>query len=174
MSLDLDGARVMLRWTPEVLDALLRRLPEAWVVENEGPDTWSSRDVVGHLIEAETTNWIPRIRHLVAHGTSAVFPPFDRFGFIDKSKGRSMADLLDGFRAARDRSLRELDDMQLTPADLERRGRHPEFGPVSLGQLIATWAVHDLNHLGQIVDVLARQHADAVGPWRAFLGILDR
>jgi hypothetical protein len=174
MTLDLDGARFILRRTPEVLDALLRGLPDSWVAENDGPDTWSSYDVVGHLIEAETTNWIPRIRHLIAHGASTVFPPFDRFAFIEKAQGQSMADLLDTFRASRDRSLRELDDLRLTPGDLERPGRHPEFGPVTLGQLIATWAVHDLNHLGQIVDVLARQHADAVGPWRAFLGILDR
>jgi hypothetical protein len=174
MTLDLDGARAVLRRTADVLDALLRTLPDAWVRENEGPETWSSFDVVGHLIEAEASNWIPRMRHLIAHGESAVFPPFDRFGFLDKSKGQSMAALLDTFRAARARSLRELDAMDLTREDLDRRGRHPEFGPVTLGQLLATWAVHDLNHLGQIVDVLARQHAEAVGPWRAFLGILAR
>jgi hypothetical protein len=174
MMLDLEGARPILRSTADVLDALLRALPYPWVRENEGPDTWSSFDVVGHLIEAEATNWIPRMRHLIARGESAVFPPFDRFGFVDKSKGKSMAELLDAFRAARAWSLRELDAMELTPADLDRRGRHPEFGPVTLGQLLATWVIHDLNHLGQIVDVLARQHAEAVGPWRAFLGILEK
>ena len=174
MTLDLPGARAILRRTPDVLDALVRTLPDPWVRENEGPGTWSSFDVVGHLVEAEATNWIPRIRHLIAHGESAVFPPFDRFGFMDKSKGRSMADLLDTFRVSRGRSLGALDEMRFTPGDLERRGRHPEFGSVTLGQLLATWAVHDLNHLGQIVDVLARQHADAVGPWRAFLGILEK
>jgi hypothetical protein len=171
--LDLDGARAVLRRTPDVLDALLRSLPDQWLRENEGPDTWSSFDVVGHLVEAETTNWIPRMRHLIAHGESAVFPPFDRFGFVGKAQGKSMAQLLDAFRAARARSLRELADLRLAPGDLERRGRHPEFGPVTLGQLVATWAIHDLNHLGQVVDVLARQHAEAVGPWRAFLGILE-
>jgi len=171
--LDLEGASAILRRTPDVLDTLLRTLPDPWIRENEGPDTWSSFDVVGHLVEAEATNWIPRMRHLLARGESAVFPPFDRFAFVDKSKGKSMAELLDAFRTARDRSLRELDDMRLTAGDLQRRGQHPEFGPVTLGQLVATWAVHDLNHLGQIVDVLARQHAEAVGPWHAFLGILE-
>jgi len=171
--MDLDGAKAILRRTPDVLDSLLRSLPDPWVRENEGPDTWSSFDVVGHLVEAEATNWIPRLRHLLAHGESAVFPPFDRFGFVDKSAAKSLAELLDTFRAARIRSLRELDDLRLTRADLGRRGQHPEFGPVTLGQLVATWAVHDLNHLGQIVNALARQHAEAVGPWRAYLGILE-
>jgi hypothetical protein len=174
MTLDLESTRILLRRTPDVLDALLRGLPEAWVHENEGPETWSSFDVVGHLIEAEATNWIPRARHLLAHGESAGFPPFDRFGFEETSKGKSMAEVLDVFRAARARSLRELEDLRLGPGDLGRKGRHPDFGPVVLGQLLATWAVHDLNHLGQIVDVLARQHTGAVGPWRAFLGILEK
>ena len=170
--IELDEAKTLLHRTPQVLDALLRGLPEAWVHENEGPDTWSSFDVVGHLIEAEETNWIPRIRHLIRQGESAMFPPFDRFGFVEKSKGRSMAEVLDAFASARARSLRDLEELPLAAADLERRGWHPDFGPVTLGQLLATWAVHDLNHLGQIVNVLARQHTEAVGPWRAFLGIL--
>lgn len=173
MALDLAVAQTSLRRTPGALDALLRGLPEASVHENEGPDTWSSFEVVGHLIEAEETNWIPRIRHLIAHGESAVFPPFDRFGFVEKWRGKRMTELLDAFANARERSLRDLGDLRLTLADLGRRGRHPDFGAVTLGQLLATWVVHDLNHLGQIVDVLARRHTESVGPWRAFLGILD-
>ncbi len=172
--IELDEAKTFLRRTPQVLDSLLRGLPEAWVHENEGPDTWSSFDVVGHLIEAEEANWIPRIRHLIKHGESAAFPPFDRFGFVEKSKGRSIAEVLDEFASARARSLRDLDELRLVAADLTRRGRHPDFGSVTLGQLLATWAIHDLNHIGQIVNVLARQHAEAVGPWQAFLGILAR
>lgn len=173
-ALDLETARSLLRRTPGVLDALLRGLPDPWVRENEGPDTWSSVDVVGHLIEAEETNWIPRLRHLLAHGESAAFPPFDRFGFAEKLQGLTLPALLDLFRERRARSLEALDRLGLAPGDVARRGRHPDFGPVTLGQLVATWAVHDLNHLGQIVDVLARQHTEAVGPWRAFLGILER
>lgn len=173
MPLDLEGTKTLLRRTPLVLDVLLRGLPDAWVRENEGPETWSSFDVVGHLIEAEETNWTPRARHLLAHGESAAFPPFDRFGFVEKSKGKSMAEMLDIFGEARARSLRELDELRLLPGDLRRTGQHPDFGPVTLGELLATWAIHDLNHLGQIVDVLARQHTEAVGPWRAFLGILE-
>jgi hypothetical protein len=174
MPLDLEETKILLRRTPDVLEALLRGLPDPWVHEDEGPDTWSSFDVVGHLIEAEETNWIPRMRHLVAHGESAVFPPFDRCGFGEKSKGKSMAEMLGTFEKARARSLRELDELRLTPGDLGRKGRHPDFGPVTLGQLLATWALHDLNHLRQIVEALARQHAEAVGPWRAFLGILEK
>lgn len=166
--------QILLSRTPSVLDALLRGLPEAWVHENEGPETWSSLDVVGHLLEAEETNWMPRIRHLLEHGESAVFPPFDRFGFVEKARGRGMAERLDAFADARTRSLRELDALRLTAADLARRGRHPDLGSVTLGQLLATWATHDLNHLGQAVDLLARRHGAAVGPWRAFLGILER
>ena len=94
MPLDLEETKTLLRRTPDVLDVLLHGLPDPWVREDEGPDTWSSLDVVGHLIEAEETNWIPRVRHLIAHGESAVFPPFDRFGFVEKSKGRSMAEML--------------------------------------------------------------------------------
>jgi DinB superfamily len=174
MPLDLEETKILLRRTPLILDVLLRGLPDTWVRENEGPDTWSSFDVVGHLSEAEETNWIPRARHLLAHGESAVFPPFDRFGFVEKSKGKSMAEMLDTFKEARARSLRDLDELRLTPGDLRRKGRHSDFGRVTLGELLATWAVHDLNHLGQIVNVLARQHAEAVGPWRAFLGILEK
>jgi hypothetical protein len=174
MPLDLDEVHVILRRTPDVLDALLRGLPGAWVHADEGPDTWSSLDVVAHLVEAEETNWIPRARHLLADGESAAFPSFDRFGFVERSRGKSMAEALERFREARAGSLRALERLRLTPVDLGRRGRHPDFGPVTLGQLLATWAVHDLNHIGQIVDVLARQHTEAVGPWRAFLGILER
>src|SRR5262249_28632148 len=116
----------------------------------------------------------PRARHLLARGESAPFSPFDRLGFVEKSKGRSMADALDAFTQARARSLADLDALGLTATDLAKRGRHPEFGPGTLGQLLAAWAVPDLTPPGQIVDVLARQHTAAVGPWRAFLGILER
>jgi hypothetical protein len=173
MSLELEGAKTVLRRTPAVLDALLRELPEPWTRENEGPDTWSAFDVVWHLIEAEEVNWIPRARHLLARGEAAAFPPFDRFGFAGKGHARSMGETLNAFGEARARSLRDLDELGLQPGDLARQGRHPDFGPVTLGQLLSTWAIHDFNHLGQIVDVLARQHTAAVGPWRAFLGILE-
>jgi hypothetical protein len=174
MPLDLEETKTFLRRMSGILDALLGGLPDPWLRENEGPDTWSSFDVVGHLIEAEETNWIPRIRHLLRHGESAAFPPFDRFGFVEKSEGGSLAEILDTFKQARARSLRDLDELGLAAGDLGRRGRHPDFGQVTIGQLLATWAMHDLNHLGQIVKVLARQHAEAVGPWRAFLGILEQ
>jgi hypothetical protein len=169
----LEETKAFLRRTPGVLDALLRGLPDQSIHASEGPDAWSSFDVVGHLVEAEETNWIPRARHLLRHGESAAFPPFDRSGFLERWKGRSLGEVLDAFAAARARSLRDLDDLALTAADLARPGRHPDFGRVTLGQLLATWAVHDLNHVGQIVKALARADGEAVGPWRAFLGILE-
>jgi hypothetical protein len=173
MALDLAEVPALLGRTPPLLDTLLRGLPDAWVRQNEGPDAWSSIDVVAHLLEAEETNWIPRARHLIAHGESAAFPPFDRFGFAEKAKSGSMGEMLDAFARARAQSLQVLAELRLTPTDLARRGRHPDFGVVTLGQLLATWVIHDLNHVGQIVSVLARQHTEAVGPWRAFLGILQ-
>jgi hypothetical protein len=173
MALDLVDVQAFLGRTPPMLEALLRGVPDAWVRQSEGPGTWSSFDVVGHLLEAEETNWIPRARHLIAHGEAVAFPPFDRFEFVEKMKSEGMAEMLDAFARARAQSLQALAELRLTPSDLARRGRHPDFGVVTLGQLLATWAVHDLNHVGQIVDVLARQHTDAVGPWRAFLGILE-
>jgi hypothetical protein len=173
MTMGLEQVKTILRRTPGILDALLRGLPDPWVHANEGPGTWSSFEVLGHLVEAEEANWIPRARHLLRHGESAAFPPFDRSGFLERWTGKGLAEGLDAFGQARARSLRDLDALGLTAADLGRPGRHPDFGPVTLGQLLATWATHDLDHLGQVVKVLARAHGEAVGPWRVFLGILE-
>lgn len=162
----------VLERTPATLRALLAGLPAEWLQANEGPGTWSPYDVVGHLLHGERANWIPRVEHLLAHGAAQPFPPFDREAMFEASQGQSLADLLDEFAAARTASLARLDALALAAADLERRGRHPQFGEVTLGQLLATWVVHDLTHLSQIVRVLAHQHADAVGPWRAYLSVL--
>jgi uncharacterized damage-inducible protein DinB len=172
MDFRLEDARPILQRTPDVLRGLLADLPPQWTEATEGPNTWSPFDVVGHLIHAERTNWMPRVEHLLRHGDAAPFPPFDRDAMFAASRGRSLDELLDTFGRARRDSLTRLDTLQLTPEDLLRRGRHPEFGPVTLGQLLATWVAHDLGHLGQIVRVLARQYSDAVGPWRAYLSLL--
>lgn len=165
-------ARPVLARTPAVLDLLLRDLPPAWVSSNEGPDTWSPFDVVGHLIHGERTNWMPRAEHLLAHGETTPFPPFDRFAQLETSQGKTLPELLDTFGAVRADSLRRLDALALTGSDLERPGRHPQFGRVTLGQLLATWVTHDLDHLVQIARCMGRQYTDAVGPWREYLRIV--
>ena len=182
MSLDTDKSRrpvvlaelvALLARTPGTLDALLRGLPDCWTQANEGEGTWSPFDVVGHLIHGEHTDWIPRVRIILEHGDSRAFDKFDRFAQFDVSRGRTLPDLLDEFAALRCQNLRDLDAMALTAADLERRGRHPELGSVTLGQLLATWAAHDLDHVIQISRVMGRQYADAVGPWRAYLRVIS-
>lgn len=174
MEFQLEQAIAILRRTPQVLDALLRDLPEPWVVGNEGPDTWSPYDVVGHLIHGEETDWIPRAKIILAHGESQPFTPFDRFAMFEKSRGKSLAQLLDAFAARRRESLDALEQMRCTPEKLALAGRHPEFGRVTLAHLLATWAAHDLSHLVQISRVMCKQYAAAVGPWKSFMPIFGK
>ncbi len=172
MNFDLHAVVPVLSRTPGVLDALLRDLPAGWVSGTEGPGTWSPYDVVGHLIHGERTDWMPRVEHLLAHGEAVPFPSFDRFAQFEASKGKSLSELLDTFSELRAESLRSLEALHLTSADRERTGHHPEFGRVTLSQHLATWVVHDLDHLAQIVRVMGRQYTDAVGPWRQYLRIV--
>jgi hypothetical protein len=169
---DLDDSLALLDRTPAALDALLRGLPDIWVHRNEGGETWSAFDILGHLIYAEHADWMPRARTILEHGESHPFEPFDRFAQFKESQGKSLNQLLDEFAIARRESLASLRAMNLQPADLHRRGTHPALGSVTLGQLLATWAVHDLTHLHQLSRVMAHQHRDAVGPWSAYLGVL--
>jgi uncharacterized damage-inducible protein DinB len=168
----LSDALPVLRGTPAVLRAWLWDLPDTWATPNEGPDTWSPYDIVGHLIHGDRTDWIPRTELLLAHGESRPFTPFDRFAQFEESRGKSLHELLDTFTELRAQNLARLESLRLTPTDFERRGRHPELGPVTLGQLLATWVAHDLNHLGQIARVMGRQYTGAVGPWLAYLPML--
>jgi hypothetical protein len=174
MNFSLDDALPVLRTTPAVLRAWLSELPECWTMANEGPDTWSPFDIVGHLIHGERTDWIPRLELLLAHGESRPFTPFDRFAQFRDSRGKSLLELLDTFAELRESNLARLESLHLQPADLPRPGRHPELGPVTLGQLLATWVVHDLNHVGQIARVMGRQYQLAVGPWVEYLPMLTR
>jgi hypothetical protein len=169
----MDEAVAILTRTPAMLDAMLRGLPAGWIGANEGGTTWSPFDVVGHLIHGERTDWIPRARMILEHGDSRGFDKFDRFAQFTASEGRTLASLLDEFAAARRDSLRELASLQVADADLDRRGRHPELGPVTLRHLLATWVAHDLDHVVQIARVMARQYSDEVGPWRAYLRIIS-
>jgi hypothetical protein len=166
-----ESAAVLER-TPQTLRTWLEGLPEAWTEAREGPESFSPRDVVGHLIHGEDTDWIPRLRLILARGDAEPFAPFDRFGFRERLRGRPMGELLGEFAGKRAANLAVLRGSGIGEPELALPGRHPELGRVTLRQLVATWVVHDLNHLGQIARVMARRQREAVGPWRAYLGIL--
>jgi uncharacterized damage-inducible protein DinB len=174
MNFDLARSLEILERTPVVLADLLAGIGEDWTGSNEGPETWSPFDVVGHLIDAEETDWMERTRIIVGEAQERRFKPFDRFRHRDANKGRTLAELLELFSTLRRRNVADLKDLDLKPADLARTGEHPEFGTVTLAQLLATWVVHDLNHIGQIARVMAKQYKAAVGPWVAYLPILTR
>jgi hypothetical protein len=169
----MEEAVAILARTPATLDALLRGLPDGWITAHEGGETWSPFDVVGHLIHGERTDWVPRAKTILEHGEARAFEKFDRLAQFRESKGRTLASLLDEFAMLRQENLRELAAMRVTDADLDRRGRHPELGVVTMRQLLATWVAHDLDHVVQISRVLARQYSDEVGPWRAYLRVIS-
>jgi len=169
---NLAGSIALLSRTPATLNALLRGLPETWVQRNEGSDTWSAFDIVGHLIIGERTDWIPRLRIILEHGETRPFDRFDRFAQFRESQGKSLEQLLDEFMRLRGESLAELKAMSLSEDDFNRRGTHPVLGTVTVSELLATWAVHDLTHLHQVSRVMAHQYRAAVGPWSVYLGVL--
>jgi len=170
---NLPEAIVVLTRTPATLKALLSGLPGIWVQSNEGKDTWNSMDIVGHLIAGECNDWMPRVRTLLQHGETRTFDPFDRFARLKESQEKSLEQLLDEFARLRKENLAALEALNLQPEDLTRRGMHPSLGVVTLSELLATWAVHDLTHLHQLSRVMAHQYRDAVGPWSAYLGVLQ-
>jgi hypothetical protein len=170
---DLRPTVSLLTRTPAALNALLRGLPETWTTRNESGNTWSVFEVVGHLIHGERTDWMPRVRMVLRSGESETFETFDRGGHLQDSLGKPLDWLLDEFARLRSENLRELDALNLRPEDLGRRGRHPALGSVTLSELLATWAVHDLSHLHQISRVMAHQYRDGVGPWSEYLGVLQ-
>ncbi|MGD0729820.1 MAG: DinB family protein [Terracidiphilus sp.] len=163
----------LLARTPAALDALLRELPETWTFRNEGENTWSVFDVVGHLIHGERADWIPRAKRMLQFGESRPFEPFDRFAQTRESQGKSLAQLLDEFARLRSENLVELHAMNLGEEELALRGKHPALGVVTLSELLATWAAHDLTHLHQVSRVMAHQYREVVGPWTAFLGVMQ-
>jgi hypothetical protein len=173
LKFELASAREVLSRTPSTLDRLVRDLPDAWTRVNEGPDTWSVYDIVGHLIHGERTDWIPRARIILEHGTSRAFEPFDRFAQLHGDQETPLAALLDRFSALRAENLAALDALRLTPEQLEQQGRHPALGTVTLSQLLSTWVVHDLGHIRQVVRVMAKCYASEVGPWTAYSRILS-
>ncbi len=170
----MDEGRAVLSRTPTVLDTLLRGLPDGWIAAHEGGETWSPFDVLGHLVHGEKTDWMPRVRLIVEYGDTRAFDTFDRFAQFRESDGRTLDQLLDEFAALRSESLRQLDTLALTQDDLDRVGRHPQLGEVRLRNLLATWVAHDLDHIVQISRVMAKQYTDEVGPWSAYLRIVQR
>lgn len=171
---DLREAIQLLRRTPETLRALLADLDDPWLAAHEGPGTWTCTQVVAHLADLEETDWMVRTRVILAGDENAVFTPIDRERFQTSLAGMPMRDLLDVLSDRRRQNVDALEALCLTREDLSRRARHPDFGPVTLGQLLATWTVHDLTHIAQIARVMARRYDRDVGPWRAFLSVLSR
>jgi hypothetical protein len=172
MEHDLQNTIAVLARTPATLDALLRDLPELWTSRTEGEKTWSAYDIVGHLIHGERSDWMPRARIILQFGKTRAFERFDRFAQEHESRGKPLAQLLDEFAALRRENLRELRALNLSQEDLARRGRHPSLGVVTLSELLATWAVHDLTHVHQVSRVMAEQYRASVGPWKKYLGVL--
>ena len=170
---NLSETVAVLSRTPAALDALLRGMPDTWVRRNEGKDTWTAFDIVGHLANLERTDWMARLRRILQDGEARPFDRVDRFAQLKESQGKSLAQLLDDFARLRGENLAALQTLNLQPQDFTRRGQHPALGVVTLAQLLATWAAHDLTHLHQLSRVMAHQYRDAVGPWSAFLGVLQ-
>jgi hypothetical protein len=171
LNFNVSDAVAVLTRTPATLDALLRGMPGIWVDSAEGENTWSAFDIVGHLIVGERTDWMPRARIILESGEARTFDRFDRSAQFTESRGKSLEQLLDEFARLRAENLAALEALNLQPQDLARRGTHPAFGSVTLAQLLATWAVHDLTHLHQLSRVMAHQYREAVGPWTAYLGV---
>ena len=167
----LQDAIALLERTPHSLSAMLQDLPENWIRATEGEKTWSAYDVIGHLIHGEHTDWIPRARHIMA-GRQEPFEKFDRTAQFRESKGKNLSQLLQTFADLRQKNIATLKSMNLTEADLQRKGMHPELGEVNLAQLIATWVVHDLDHVAQVTRTMAKSYGKATGPWIAYLSIL--
>ena len=174
MSFDLSSGLAVLERTPRTLEALLDGLGPEWTEANEGPDTWSPYVIVGHLVHGERDDWIPRARLILEQGPNRRFTPFDRFAQFRESEGKSLAALLGEFAHLRAANLAILRGWALTDVQLALEGEHPEFGAVTLRQLLATWVAHDLSHVAQATRVMAKQYRDAVGPWRAYLPVMDR
>jgi len=174
MEYQLEKAMEILERTPGVLRTLLSDLSGEWITGNEGKDTWSPYDILGHLIHGERTDWITRIKIILSDGPEKLFPRFDRFAQFRESDGKSLQQLLDEFEQLRAENLRTFRSLKLTAHDLPKEGMHPTFGKVTLSQLLSTWVVHDLNHLAQIERVMAKQYMEAVGPWVEFLPVLTR
>ena len=174
MDYQIENGVELLERTPRALNSLLGGLSETWLSASEGPDTWTPRDVMAHMTELERTDWLPRVKIVLEHGAERPFDPVDRTAFRTRLEGRSVESLLEEFGELRRQNLATLDAMNLGPDEYLLRGAHPALGEVVLSQLLSAWVVHDLTHIAQISRVLAKQYDGAVGPWKEYLGILNR
>ncbi len=172
MEFNLSESIQILSKTPTVLETLLKDLPEVWTKTNEGESTWSPYDVVGHLIHGEKTDWIPRAMIIMGELADKTFEPFDRFAQFENSNGKSLDELLTQFSQLRNQNLEKLHALNIDEKALQRTGVHPEFGMVTLKQLLSTWTVHDLSHINQITRVMAKNYKNEAGPWVKYLSIL--
>jgi hypothetical protein len=173
MKLEFGKAYEILERTPAVLKAQLQGVHEDWFMNNEGPNTFSPYDIVGHLIHGEKTDWPDRIKIILGNDIPKPFVPYDRFAMFDESKGKSLAQLLDEFETLRQKNIQWFRSLNLTEHDLDKKGIHPKFGEVTLRQLLSTWVVHDLTHLAQITRVMAKQYKEEIGPWVEFFRIMN-
>ena len=172
MRFNLDQSIDVLSRTPHSIRALLEGLGPDWISTNEGGETFSPFDVVGHLIDGEETDWVPRARIILARGPNPVFEPYDRFRHRDRNKGKELMELLEEFELLRAANIEHMRSWKLRSDDLDLPGMHPRLGPVTLSHLLAAWVVHDLGHIAQISRVMAKQYRDEVGPWVPFLPVL--
>ncbi len=173
MNYTIPQAIEILQRTPAVLQALLGGLSDDWVMQNEGPETFSPYDVVGHLIEGEKTDWTARIKIILQYGDAKPFERWNRFAQYENSKGKNLQQLLDEFVAVRKENLIWFTSLNLTESDFEKKGMHPVLGSVTLKNLLSTWVVHDLTHIAQVTRVMAKQYKTEMGPWPEFFRILN-
>lgn len=173
MQYDLNKSCEILERTPAVLKTQLQELHHDWIMNNEGPETFSPYDVVGHLIHGEKTDWPDRIKMILENDTPQPFVPYDRFAMFDESKGKTLTQLLDEFETIRLKNIKWFRSLTLSEADLDKKGIHPKFGEVTLRQLLSTWVIHDLTHIAQITRVMAKQYKEEMGPWIDFFRIMN-
>lgn len=173
MKYSLENSIEILERTPAVLKTLLSNLNDSWIMNNEGPETFSPYDVIGHLIHGEKTDWVARTKIIIEFGLSKPFEPYDRFAQFDESKGKTLAQLLDEFERIRKENLIWFKGLNLSETDLDKKGMHPKLGEVTLRNLLSTWVVHDLTHIAQITRVMAKQYNEEMGPWPEFFRILS-
>lgn len=174
MEFNLNKSHEILSRTPFVIETLLDGLHEDWTKNNEGPETWSPYDIIGHLIHGEKTDWMIRTELILSNESDKTFSPFDRFAQFENSKGKTLKQLLDEFKELRKKNIALLLEKKITPDDLNKKGMHPALGEVTLSQLLSTWVAHDLGHIAQITRVMAKQYKIAVGPWKEYLPILEK
>jgi hypothetical protein len=174
MNFSFNKSIEILERTPKVLELMLENLSDEWTMNNEGADTWSPFDIVGHLLHGEQTDWMTRTKTILRDSEDKAFKPFDRFAQLEESKGKTINQLLKQFKQAREENLKILKALNISEKDLDKTGIHPKFGDVTLRQLLSTWTVHDISHIAQIARVMCKQYKDAVGPWTEYLSILQK